>query len=439
MKTLRTIISVWLCFAASVLHAQTNLWQNSGNVGIGTTNPQAKLQITGAYAMNQYTGVRVVPAPTVNDYQQLDFTHALGGRLSANITGNYANDDILLTTTGFHFRTGNASFDPTEKLTILTDGNVGIGTSSPISKLHIVAENNKTVAIYTPSQAAGITDFAVGGVGFKFSRPQDGSLAQAIYTYDSLGGAKNNLAISSRSDIVFTAGNSGPEASPERMRISETGNVGIGTANPWYQLQVQKTSVATPAIMIGGGYFGGPRLQTYGLDADANAWMGLGTDMSGGPYEHSIYFSDYNGMGFLSFGTYNGSTYSEKMRLTRAGNLGIGTTNPSEKLSVNGKIRAKEVIVETNWSDYVFADDYKLQSLAEVETQIKTNKHLPGVPSAQEVAEKGVSVGDMQAVLLAKIEELTLHQIAQGKAIGFLQSKVQSLEAENGQLKAQLK
>ena len=117
------------------------------------------------------------------------------------------------------------------------------------------------------------------------------------------------------------------------------------------------------------------------------------------------------------------------------GNVGIGTTNPTEKLSVKGRIRAQEVVVDNNnWSDYVFADDYKLQSLTDVEAQIKTSKHLPGVPSAQEVAEKGVSVGDMQAVLLAKIEELTLHQIAQEKRLNSQQAQIVAQQAEIARL-----
>jgi hypothetical protein len=128
------------------------------------------------------------------------------------------------------------------------------------------------------------------------------------------------------------------------------------------------------------------------------------------------------------------------MRITTSGNVGIGTTSPTEKLSVNGKIRAKEVIVETTgWSDHVFADSYQLQSLAEVEQHIKTEKHLPGVPSAQEVAERGVSVGDMQAILLAKIEELTLHVIQQEKRLDAQQSEIATLKAENIQLKASTK
>jgi hypothetical protein len=111
------------------------------------------------------------------------------------------------------------------------------------------------------------------------------------------------------------------------------------------------------------------------------------------------------------------------------GNVGIGTTNPTHKLAVNGTIKAKEVIVETTgWSDYVFAEDYALAPLAEVEAHIKEHKHLPGIPSAAQVADHGISVGDMQARLLAKIEELTLHQIAQEK---ILRAQKQQLETQS--------
>jgi hypothetical protein len=116
------------------------------------------------------------------------------------------------------------------------------------------------------------------------------------------------------------------------------------------------------------------------------------------------------------------------------GNVGIGTANPSHKLSVNGAMRAKEVIVDTTWSDYVFADGYRLPPLAEVEAYIKAENHLPGIPSAQEVADQGVSVGEMQAKLLAKVEELTLHLIAQQKQI----KELQKLRAENQVLREQL-
>ncbi len=114
------------------------------------------------------------------------------------------------------------------------------------------------------------------------------------------------------------------------------------------------------------------------------------------------------------------------------GAVGIGTTNPTHKLEVAGTIRAQEVIVETSgWSDYVFAPGYQLTPLAEVKAHIAAKGTLPGIPSAAEVATQGVSVGDMQAKLLAKLEEMTLHLIA-------LSEKVERLETENAALKTKL-
>jgi hypothetical protein len=124
--------------------------------------------------------------------------------------------------------------------------------------------------------------------------------------------------------------------------------------------------------------------------------------------------------------------------VNRAGNVGIGTTNPTQKLSVNGTVRAKEVIVDSGWSDFVFDKSYKLKALSETEAFIKAEKHLPNIPSAQEVAEHGVSVGEMQAKLLAKIEELTLHvieqnkrQIAQGKELVAVKEELRVLRKQN--------
>jgi len=96
----------------------------------------------------------------------------------------------------------------------------------------------------------------------------------------------------------------------------------------------------------------------------------------------------------------------------RGGNVGIGTTNPQYLLSVKGTAGAEEFIVtNTGWSDYVFQPGYRLRPLSEVNAYIQANHHLPDIPSAAEVKEKGVGVGEMQAKLLAKVEELTLHMI----------------------------
>jgi len=107
-----------------------------------------------------------------------------------------------------------------------------------------------------------------------------------------------------------------------------------------------------------------------------------------------------------------------------SGNVGIGTMNPTDLLSVNGKIKAREYEATlTGWSDYVFKDDYELMSLSELEEFINTHDHLPGIPSEKEVLENGVELGEMNAKLLAKIEELTLYVIQLQKELNEMKQK----------------
>jgi hypothetical protein len=160
-----------------------------------------------------------------------------------------------------------------------------------------------------------------------------------------------------------------------------------------------------------------------------NGWdLNMNINGVGGTKTPAI-FSYQNGIIFDAIGA---STYNFKcngltrMYITSLGNVGIGTTNTSGyKLSVNGNIRAKDMTVYVSWADYVFASDYKLKSIDEVESFIKENKHLPDVPSETEVLENGINVGEMNKILLQKIEELTLYMI--------------ELKKENVSIQAQLK
>jgi hypothetical protein len=92
-----------------------------------------------------------------------------------------------------------------------------------------------------------------------------------------------------------------------------------------------------------------------------------------------------------------------------------------------------------NWSDFVFAKDYKLKTLEEVDAFITLNKHLPGVPSAEEVVKSGIDVATMDAKLLEKIEEITLYMIDLKKESEALKQAVAHLKIENEKLKAIIK
>ncbi|AXT62873.1 hypothetical protein D1816_21870 [Aquimarina sp. AD10] len=221
------------------------------------------------------------------------------------------------------------------------------------------------------------------------------------------------------------------------MTIRPNGNVGIGTTNPVSLLDVNGdakigslanrhylriTSKEWPEIR-----FETPssdRLIRLGVAHADNIAYGVGEG------DFYVYSNTVNKMPLIV--NKNGNVYIAG----NSGNVGIGTTNPGAwKLAVNGKIRAKEIKVETGWSDFVFYDDYKLPTLKEVEDHIKAKGHLQDIPSAKEVKEKGIFLGEMDAKLLQKIEELTLYTINQEKRINELESENENVGKENEELK----
>lgn len=125
----------------------------------------------------------------------------------------------------------------------------------------------------------------------------------------------------------------------------------------------------------------------------------------------------------------NGSAKIEGNIFTDS-NIGIGTSSfvdgaDTYRLSVDGAIRASRVKVYTTWADYVFEKDYKLPTLEEVEKHIAEKGHLQDIPSAKEVEQKGIELGEMNKLLLQKVEELTLYIIEMNK----------ELQAVKGQIK----
>lgn len=221
-----------------------------------------------------------------------------------------------------------------------------------------------------------------------------------------------------------------------------TGNVGIGTTSPGFSLHaVSATSssfVAQGNITSGGadGPIGIFRMVNAGVTP--NTTYNIAFRKNGGVFQCiqtaniagstvNISIFDYTTKAL----TYGGNGLTEVL-FKNSGAVGIGTTAAIPlgiKLAVNGKVNCREVEVTlAGWSDFVFNSDYKLRSLYDVENFIALNKHLPDVPSEKEVMAKGVNLGDMSAVLLQKVEELTLYMIDLKKENDALKNRISKLE-----------
>ncbi len=187
---------------------------------------------------------------------------------------------------------------------------------------------------------------------------------------------------------------------------------------------------ATNYNWLGGSYPSDPFLITtdpfiYDVD-DMSMWPSLYKGVGIGTIQAK---SKLDIEGNLSVGsTYAGSIAAPLNGAIIEGNVGIGSTRPDQKLTVKGKIHAEEVIVDLLVpADYVFQKyytgtselkpDYQMPTLAELEKFTKQNNHLPNLPSAKEIQEKGLQLGEMSNLLLQKIEELTLYVIQQQKEI----------------------
>jgi len=298
--------------------------------------------------------------------------------------------------------------------TFPTSGNVGIGmvATQKLSVAGIILSSlgsNEGGALWLENPSKTASDLA-----YRWS----------IYNMTGLYG----------NSLQFWSYNHDNSITGPKFAISDNGNVGIGTTDPKAKLDVAGNMLLKSVLTNTSPR---PSLSTQPLSGEIRSYSQSGYAYNDGLLRLSagagttpaimsyIDISSYSTIPDMDQNIVFGTAGEEKMRIHKNGNIGIGTATPNEKLTVNGKIRAREIKVEgTNWPDYVFEKNYQIASLGELEKYIKTNKHLPEMPGAKEVESNGVELGTLVKKLLKNQEELTLHLIAQEKIIKAMEKKL---------------
>ncbi|MGD9159114.1 MAG: tail fiber protein [Desulfobacteraceae bacterium] len=289
-----------------------------------------------------------------------------------------------------------ADGSPTDAIFVDNDGNVGIGITSPDAALHIdKSQNSDSLFI------GGASNTSYSAINFRTDETITAWVFAAGSSYSSWSLTGSLNIYNEHGPIAFQT-----NGGNNRMIIDTIGNVGIGTTDPESALHIDKPQ-NTDSLYIGGASNTSYSAVNFRTDETITAWVfAAGSSYSSWSLTGAL--NIYNEHGPIAFQTNGGNN---RMIIDTIGNVGIGTINPANKLDVNGTIRAKEVKVESTWSDFVFEEDYSLPSLNQVESYIKENKHLPDIPSAKQVEEEGISVSEMMKKQMQKIEELTLYVI----------------------------
>lgn len=211
------------------------------------------------------------------------------------------------------------------------------------------------------------------------------------------------------------------------------GNVGIATSDPSRKLEIVTTADHDGIKIRTTGDTYNTRIDFEDADASQATIYSVPKNNTFSHLKNSLSLVARNGKDLKFLTCTDGdasSTSSLKLVVKNNGNVGIGTDNPTAKLTVKGQIVcSKATVLEvTNIPDYVFDKDYKLMSLPEIESFVNEHKHLPEVPSAKEVQAKGLDLVEMNLALLKKVEEITLLMIEQNKTIQHLQAEVDELK-----------
>lgn len=413
-----------LLAAASTRNAVLQFRNNDNKIMVGSDNvmkfnaPNMQFNPTGQVAVNgAFKATGNVTLSGLAGSSSKVLTVGTNGQLSSveystfndNLGNHTAEQNINLN--GKKIVNGTSG---TGGIFVSTGGKVriGTGTTAPTNALEV---NGTTVStnLKISGLASSTQKVLTVGTGGQVSSTDVSTFA------DNMGDhtATKNIDLNNNWIVNGASGSGG-------IFVSTTGNVGINTELPQQKLHVKDGNILIsrlsnrPPGSTNGSLLFGDTITTahpfgrWGIEyLDQDGVKGLNfwktSDNIGGPLNYVLFLcSEEND--------------------TLKGNVGIGTGNPKEKLTVNGRILAREVIVSNDirtWPDYVFAPGYEMMSLTELEAYVNEHHHLPDVPSAEEVEEQGIGLGEMNAILLQKVEEMTLRMIEMEKRIHELESQ----------------
>jgi hypothetical protein len=390
-----------------------------GNVGIGTETPAEKLEVAGNVRLNGNLLMNGSGDGTsfLSFFGNRNLSDLYFGGFDFNNNSGWTgwkgfHNYIQINDNGYFDirKAANSTATSSKLFTIVANtGNVGIGTDIPTQKLDV----NGTALLRNGNSSAGFTNDQI-----LFGWNNTSSFKHSIKTRHHSGVALDNA-------IDFYTWKQGTDngdavGTQHVMTLNGQGNVGIGTTAPTHKL-----SVNGDALVGQESNGSGIIIRNNQAGVFKNDFLVVGKT------DHT-YLGNYQS---LPIGIYTGNV--ERMRISADGNVTIGTTlTPAGyKLAIGGDVIAERVVVKlqaSGWPDYVFTPTYHLSTLPEVEKFIEQNHHLPNVPSAKEVADKGIDVGAMNTKLMEKIEELTLYLIEQNK-------KLESIEKKNVELENAIK
>jgi len=336
--------------------------------------------------------------------------------------------------------------------TLPANGNVGIGTMTPSAKLDV---NGRAIIDSTLTVKDSVRFKSRLTVDEKVVFKQNAVVKGQLFRAENNARIQNNLRVNNNikvDNVLRVDGLTNLQGNVKMPNISPLNN----NANDFTFLikkpngQLKTVSKDVIAIMAYQNFdcSGGTPTWNNGVEklfvSCPDVKVGIGTstpqyklDVKGIAYSNRLLVGK---AGSLTNAIINGFDISNSRDLIQLGVHNATTGGQAEvrfKVTHDGTVFVKELRVRpvANFPDYVFNDSYKLMSLIDLETYIKTNKHLPNMPTANEIAKEGANVGEVQRVLVEKVEELTLYNIELNKNNIVLQKELEELKKEMQDIK----